>query len=130
MDAVPEGLPARLAEYRRLADDVRAVRDGIDRIRATAYSPDGLVAATVGGRGELVDLDLDPRVYRDPDATALGAAIADTIRAAADSAEQDAVALAERLVRVRAGTDVDPLFDPVLHLIDTEPERSQRLWPT
>ncbi|WP_158848873.1 YbaB/EbfC family nucleoid-associated protein [Saccharothrix deserti] len=55
--------------YRRLADDLRAVQQGVQQgmaeIRATADSPDGLITATVGGRGELLDLEPNPRVYRD-----------------------------------------------------------------
>jgi DNA-binding protein YbaB len=122
------GLSTRLAEYSRLAEDVLAMRNGIDRLRATAYSPDGLICATVGGRGELIDLELDPRIYRDTDAAALAKTIRETVRDAAAQAERGAARIAERLIGARAGQDVDPLFDPVLHLLDTEPERSQRLW--
>jgi DNA-binding protein YbaB len=130
VDDLPAGISARLAEYSRLADDVRAMRDGIDRVQATACSPDGLIAATVGGRGEVVDLDLDPRIYRVPDAAALSAAITATIRAATGEAERAVARITERLLGGRADGDVDLRFDPVLRLIDTEPERSRRLWGT
>ncbi|MGI5151715.1 YbaB/EbfC family nucleoid-associated protein [Plantactinospora sp. CA-294935] len=126
---IPVGeLSARLAEYSRLTEDLLAMREGIDQIRVTAYSPDGLVTVTVGGRGELVDLELDPRIFREPDATALAGSIAGTIRDAADAAARDAARIAARLTGAETDDEVDPLFDPVLRLLDGEPERSQRLW--
>lgn len=128
MDLSTGGLSARLAEYSRLADDVLALRDGIDNVRATAYSPDGLIAATVGGRGELIDLELDPRIYRETDVAALAATIAATIRDAAVDATRDAARIVESLMPIPADEDADPLFDPILHVLDTEPGRSQRLW--
>jgi DNA-binding protein YbaB len=129
MDALPGDLSERLAEYRQLAERIRVLRDGVGRITATATSPDGLISATVGGRGELVDLTLDPRVYRDPDAAGLAAAIAETIRTAAGQAEQEATRLTEELVRGRDGRRVDPMFGPLLHVLDSENERAARLWP-
>jgi hypothetical protein len=75
MDATPDGLMERLAEYRLLAVQVRSLQEGVDRISATACSPDGPITAVVGGRGQLLDLTLDPRIYRDQDATALAEAI-------------------------------------------------------
>jgi DNA-binding protein YbaB len=125
MDALPGGLTERLAEYRRLAERIRTLRDDVDRISATAHSPDGLISAVVGGRGELLDLTLDPRVCHDTDADALAEAIADTIRDATRQAAQEAARVTARLV---PGADVDPTFGPVLHVLDSEPERSARLW--
>ncbi|MEN3610563.1 YbaB/EbfC family nucleoid-associated protein [Plantactinospora sp. ZYX-F-223] len=128
MDISVGELSARLAEYARLTEDLLAMREGIDKIRITAYSADGLVTVTVGGRGELIDLELDPRIYREPDSTALAGSIAGTIRDAAEAAAQDAARIAGRVTG--AGTDegVDPLFDPALRLLDGEAERSRRLW--
>lgn len=113
-------LTGRLAEYARLAEQVRAVRDGIDDIRATAYSDDGLITAVVGGRGELRELELDPRIYREQNATALASRIVATIREAAAEAERDAVTFAQELMpQKRHGDDVDPMFDPALHALGT-----------
>ncbi|WP_163572785.1 YbaB/EbfC family nucleoid-associated protein [Fodinicola feengrottensis] len=55
-------------------------------MEATAESPDGLVAATVNSSGDVVELELDDRVYRTSDSAALAAAITQTIRAAASIA--------------------------------------------
>lgn len=61
--------------------ELRALRDR--RVEATATSPDGLISATVDGRGRLVDLWLDERVYRAPDSKAFSRMVIDTIQAAA-----------------------------------------------
>lgn len=112
-------LTGRLAEYARIAEQVRAVHDGIDEVRGTGYSEDGLVTAVVGGRGELVELELDPRIYRDPNTTELAAKIVAAVREAAAEANQETVGLARKLVpKAKRGEDFDPLFDPVLHLLD------------
>ncbi|WP_237104397.1 YbaB/EbfC family nucleoid-associated protein [Nonomuraea sp. MG754425] len=47
-------------------------------VQVTETSPDGLVSVTVGPRGELVRIDLDPRIYRRPDARKLADTIAET----------------------------------------------------
>lgn len=80
------------------AEHVKAVRDHVDTIRATGYSRDGLVTAVVGGRGELVDLELDPRVYRDRDSAELASRILTAIHDAAADAERAATTFAERLL--------------------------------
>lgn len=109
-------LTGRLAEYSRLAEQVRAIRDGVDDIRATGYSDDGLVTATVGGRGELVELALDPRIYRDRNTSELAAKIVAAVHEAAAEAEREAAALAAKLVP--GGADLDPRFDPATHLLE------------
>jgi DNA-binding protein YbaB len=121
-------LTGQLAEYERIGEQVRGLRDGIADIRATAYSDDGLVTAVAGGRGELLELSLDPRVYRDQDAGALADAIRATVRDAAEQAGRQAAKLAKRLLPPNTREDdVDPMFDPALHLLGgTEPGRGKR----
>ena len=119
MDLLAGGLSGRLAEYERLAEQVAAMRAGIQDVRATEFSADGLVTAVVGGRGELLELELDPRIYRDQNAAALAESIVDTVHAAAATAEREAVRLAKKLLASSAGSDrdVDPMFDPASHLL-------------
>lgn len=115
-------LTGRMAEYSRLAEQVRAMRDGVEEVRGTGYSADGLVTAVVGGRGELLELELDPRIYRDRNATELATRIVTTVREAAAEAEREAAKFAEKLLPKRTrGADVDPVYDPVLELLG-EPE--------
>jgi DNA-binding protein YbaB len=110
-------LTGRLAEYARLAEQVKAMRDGVAEIRGTGYSDDGLVTAVVGGRGELLELALDPRVYREPNATELAARIVAVVREAAAEAEREATKFAAKLLPPQRREDIDPRFDPALHLL-------------
>ncbi|MFD0205830.1 MULTISPECIES: YbaB/EbfC family nucleoid-associated protein [Saccharothrix] len=109
------------AAYRRLADDLRAVQQGMTAIRASADSPDGLITATVGARGELLDLRLNPRVYRDPDAAALGRRIVAAVAEAGRLAEAQVVALTKHLMPSPEATD--PRFDPLLGELDRRARR-------
>jgi len=119
MDTVSDVVRGNLAEYERLAEHVRAMCDNIDDVRGTAHSDDELVTAVVGGRGELLELELDTRVFRDQDAEGLAAAILDTVRKAAAEAEREATRFAEQLVPPHArGDDFDSRYGPVLHLLD------------
>ncbi|SDZ54172.1 Conserved DNA-binding protein YbaB [Saccharopolyspora shandongensis] len=105
--------------YERLADGIRDFRDELAAMRVTADSADGLVSATVSGRGELVELHIDPRVFRAPDSRRLAEQIVGTIRFAAGCARQDVFELAKPFLPPDAEidrTDVD--FDPALHQLD------------
>lgn len=51
-------------------------------LSAVAWSEDGLVKAEVGPRGQLVDLEIDPRVFRRPDASSLKESILEAVTAA------------------------------------------------
>jgi DNA-binding protein YbaB len=74
------GLPREYERrYAQLQEELLALQKSIQEIAETAYSPDRTVAATVGARGELRDLQLDPRIYRTTDAKALAATIKQTI---------------------------------------------------
>lgn len=56
------------------------------KITGVAWSGDGLIKAVVGPRGQLLELELDPRLFRKPDSKGLAAAIVATTRAAAEEA--------------------------------------------
>lgn len=108
-----------IAEYEQLAEDVRILQRRIAETRETADSADGLVTATVGGHGELVELWLDPRIYRTPDSAALAATITDTIHQAARQAEEQVFAAAAKFLpedATPASTDLK--LDPFLHQLD------------
>ncbi len=110
-----DGVSREYAAYAELADDIRRIQREMAGIEATAESGDGLVAVTAGPRGELVSVELDPRVYRDPDAKGLAAEIVRVAGAARVAAQRKTVALLSNLMPAN-GTDVD--FDPTLHPLD------------
>jgi DNA-binding protein YbaB len=76
-----------------MVDDLKkALRDAeqthrkVFQITATAWSHDRMVKAVVGPRGQLIDLEIDPRIYRRPNSRALAATIVQTVRAATEEA--------------------------------------------
>lgn len=85
--------PVRFAQ---LADGIRDIQRELAAVTETAFSPDGWVSATVDARGDLRELVLDPRIYRDPDSRRLAAAIAETCRAARKAADARAFELTVR----------------------------------
>lgn len=114
-------------DYGRLRDDIVSLQENLQDIRETAESDDGLIRATLGGRGELVELVVDPRVYRTPDASALAAKITSTIQQAAELVQHRLFAL----TRSRMPADSDPqtadsAFGPLLHRLDQKLEQSHR----
>ncbi|MEV0381328.1 YbaB/EbfC family nucleoid-associated protein [Nonomuraea sp. NPDC050643] len=77
--------------FNRLQDEGPEMHARAKAVQVTETSRDGLVSVTVGARGELVRLDLDPRVFRRPDARHLADTIAETAQRAAAKA-QDRIA--------------------------------------
>ncbi len=71
-------------QYQRLRSGMDDLQQRLSTMQVSAESPDGLVRVTVGPRGQLVDLRLDRRVYREMDAEQLARTIVSTT--------QDAVA--------------------------------------
>jgi DNA-binding protein YbaB len=109
------------AEYESLAGDIRSTQQRMAEIRATAESDDGLIGATVGGSGELVELWLDPRIYRAPDSDALARDITETIHQAARLAQQEVIAIVASLLPADATPETtDLMFDPLLHELDRQ----------
>ena len=76
-------------QYQRLRSGMDDMQQRLAQLQVSAESEDGLIRATVGPRGQLIDLRLDRRIYRDMDAAELGRKIvATTEQAAARAAEQ------------------------------------------
>lgn len=81
--------------FTRLQEEGLELHTRARAVQVTETSPDGLVSVTVGSRGELVRIDLDPRIYRRPDARGL----ADTIVA---TGQRAAATARERIVEIFA----------------------------
>lgn len=84
--------------FTRLQDEGPALHAKARAVQTTETSPDGLVSVTVGARGEIVRLDLDPRIYRRPDARRLADTIAETARKAAAAAQERIVKIFEPVI--------------------------------
>jgi DNA-binding protein YbaB len=105
--------------YESCAERVaRAYRELVN-VRAIAESPNGFIAATAGPLGDLRELRIDPRVYRDQDAHALAEDVLETIEAAADGATRSAFDAAEVLLAGQTEpVNAELVLGPVLHELD------------
>src|SRR5262245_44247757 len=70
-----------------LERQVLKLRDALDDTECTAETADGLIEATVNGRGNVLGLRLDPRIYRNQDCEVLAAGILEAIRKATEQAQ-------------------------------------------
>jgi DNA-binding protein YbaB len=107
---------AYTAGLEALERDAHELQRALQDARGVADAADGLVQATVSGRGELIELVLDPRIYRVQDSGGLAADITAAIREAACQAQEEVLAKARRLL-LSPGQDpatVDLEFDPFL----------------
>ncbi|MDR8408559.1 YbaB/EbfC family nucleoid-associated protein [Nonomuraea sp. 3-1Str] len=114
MDVDAAGLQAYAdelqARFMALQSEALDLHERTRAVEVTEKSANGLVSATVGAGGELIRLDLDPRVFRDPDARGLADTITDTIHRAAAKAQDKVVEIFESVVpadQMRAHLDGD-----------------------
>jgi DNA-binding protein YbaB len=77
-------IESMVGDLRRSLDNVGAMQRQLMRVTGTAWSDDRMVKAVVGPRGQLIELEIDPRVYRKPNSKALAASIIATVHAAVD----------------------------------------------
>ncbi|MEU6642741.1 YbaB/EbfC family nucleoid-associated protein [Saccharomonospora sp. NPDC046836] len=117
---------ARKAGYEKLRDDLLEIRTRIADIEATADSPDGLISATVVGRGELAELYLDPRIYRATDSKALAESIVDTIKDAVARSREDLFEITREYLPPNAKlANTDVHTDAFIHQLDKKIEGEQ-----
>jgi DNA-binding protein YbaB len=101
------GMPrdAYQAELARcLADHVRRMRGEVERVQAAAESPDGLIRATVAGHGEVLELNLNPRILRVTDSRVLADVVTSTIRDAQQAVNREISRLSKEIPRPLPGS--------------------------
>lgn len=86
------------ATFSRMQEEALELHEQARGIRVTETSADALVSATVGARGDLIRLDLDPRIYRRPDSRQLADSITETIGRAAAKARERVVEIFAPLI--------------------------------
>jgi DNA-binding protein YbaB len=82
----------------RMATEGPQLQEKARQVQVTETSRDGLVSVTVGSRGELIRLDIDPRVFRRPDSRELADTITTTIQRAAAAAQERVLDVMDPLV--------------------------------
>lgn len=81
------------ARFEKMTREGPAIQQKAAEVRATEKSADGLISATVGPRGDLLKLELDPRIYRRPDSQELAETITETVKAAGVKASEQVLDL-------------------------------------
>lgn len=102
-------LGAGFADFDRLSEVGAALHGGLEKIRVTVDSADGMVTVVAGGKGDVVELELDPRIYSNQDADALAKTILETIHAAYGEAMNSSLELLDKLEEQSDGR-TRPLF--------------------
>lgn len=98
-------------------ENAAQTRQQIMAITGTAWSDDRLIKAVVGPRGQLIELEIDPRVYRTPNSKALAASILSTVRAAVEDANKQTREIVDKVMPKDRGlgligkTDFDVLME-------------------
>ena len=64
-----------LAQLKKTADSLPETQERMMSVTGVSWSDDRMVKVVVGPRGQLVDLEIDPREFRRPDAAELSAKI-------------------------------------------------------
>lgn len=104
-----------LDDLQRTMENVAETRQEMLEITGTAWSDDRLIKVVVGPRGQLIELEIDPRVYRTPNSKALAASILSTTRAAVEDANRKTREIMDRVMPKDRGlfgkTDFDVMID-------------------
>ncbi|WP_326558405.1 YbaB/EbfC family nucleoid-associated protein [Micromonospora sp. NBC_01796] len=99
----------------RTLEDATQTRQQVMEITGTAWSDDRMIKAVVGPRGQLIELEIDPRIYRTPNSKALSASILSTVRAAVEEANRKTREVMDRVMPKTDGflpkTDFDVMLD-------------------
>lgn len=89
MDLTPLRAQAEelMAQFERMRSGYGELQQKLRAVKGTATSSDGYVTATVGPRGQLLKLELDPRIYRRPNSRELASTITKTVQEATAKAQ-------------------------------------------
>ena len=87
-----------VGDLKRSLENVGDAQKKLMRVTGTAWSEDRLVKAVVGPRGQLIELELDPRIYRKPNSKALSASILATVRAAIEDVQRQSKEIMDELM--------------------------------
>lgn len=96
-----------LQQYRQIRDRLGDAQRQVSELTATASSEDGMVTVTVDHQGDLVELQLNPRVYRVLDYLTLSETIVETTKRAVSEVRQQAKDLMTPLLPPNTGS-ADP----------------------
>lgn len=104
------------ATFERLNAEAPKIHAKARELQITEKSRDGLISVTVGVRGDLIRLDIDPRIYRRPDSRALADTITETVQLAAAKAEERVIEMfapliPEEQIKMHIDGDLDGILE-------------------
>lgn len=110
-----------IAQFERMRSEYGTLQQKLRAVSATVKSEDGYVSATVGPRGQLIRLELDPRIYRRPNSRELATTITETIQKATAKAMESIEELCRPFVpdaQFQAHMNFD--FDGIFRQLDSD----------
>lgn len=108
------------AELKRAYAGLDDTQRRMAAVTGSARSPDRLIKAVVGPRGQLMELEIDPRTLRNPDSRALSAAILATVRAAVEEAAGRSRAVMDAAVPADLRIGATGMGQALLHVHDED----------
>ena len=120
-----------IGDLRQALENVEQTRQQLMEVTGVAWSEDRLIRVVVGPRGQLVELENDPRIYRKPDAARLSASIMTAVRAAVDDAAAKTKEIMDRVMPSDRGLGLGQTdFDRMLASHDSDLPRVFREEPS
>ena len=99
MDPVADSrqrLESLMEDAHKLLGNAAQMKRQLEELTVSTRSEDGFIVTTVDARGRLIQLDLDPRIYRSPNAGGLAGQIIETYQRAVDKVEQNSRTILEK----------------------------------
>jgi DNA-binding protein YbaB len=121
LDAMRAQADDLMAQFERMRSGMTELQQSLRAVKATVTSRDGLVTASVGPRGQLLKLELDPRIYRRPNSRELAATITETVQEATQKAMAEVERLCEPYIpdaQLQAHMNFD--FDDIFRQLDRD----------
>jgi DNA-binding protein YbaB len=104
-------LSAMIGDLKKAWGGVSDVQRQMLAVTGVAWSDDGFIKVVVGPRGHLMELEIDPRVYRTPNAKLLSDTILATVRVAIEDVGRQSKEILDASVPVDLRVGVVGDFD-------------------
>jgi DNA-binding protein YbaB len=115
LDALRSQADALMSQFDHMRSGMNEMQQKLRAVNATATSKDGLVTASVGPRGQLLRLELDPRIYRRPNSRELATTITETVQDATRKAMAEVEKICQPFIpdaqfQAHMNFDIDDIF--------------------
>jgi DNA-binding YbaB/EbfC family protein len=101
------GLGAMMKQVQKVAEDTQRLEEELGQLRIEATSGGGMVTAAANGKGEILDIKIDPQVADPQDVEMLQDLVVSAVR---EALEKAAETKAEKLQEITGGLNIPGLF--------------------